>query len=78
VVRHEERAARRRDVLDPLDLDPEPVAVEELGHCGVEDPLDPLGAAPVVQLPLGLDAREVRLQSFGGDERLHGRLVVAR
>jgi hypothetical protein len=77
VVRHEERPAGGREVLDPLDLDPEPVPVQELGDGRVEQTLDPLGAAPVVQLTLGLDAREVRLQTVGGHKRLHGRLVVA-
>ena len=46
-------------VLDPLDLGAEPVAVEELDERRVEDALDPLRAPPVVQPPLGLDARQV-------------------
>ena len=45
-------------VLDPLHLDPEPVAVEELDHGAVEDLLDPLRASPVVDPALGLDRRQ--------------------
>jgi hypothetical protein len=75
VVRHQQGAALRRDVLDPLLLDAEPVAVVE-----VEERLgereDALGTAPVVYLPrrvLGRDqlaepARVVR--GFGLGTRL--------
>ena len=55
MVGDEQRPAAGRDVLDPLDLGPEPVAVEELDQGAVEDALDPLRAAPVVELALGLD-----------------------
>ncbi len=41
----------------PFDLDPEPVAVEELEEGLVHEPLDALGAAPVVEGALGLDRR---------------------
>ena len=53
---------RARDVLDALDLGPEPVAVVEVDERLVEEALDALGAAPVVQAPLGLDARQVAAQ----------------
>ena len=39
-------------MLDPLDLAAEPVVVEELVQRGVEQPLDALGAAPVVEAAL--------------------------
>jgi hypothetical protein len=65
------------DVLDPLHLGSEPVAVEELGDRAVEDALDPLGAAPVVELPLGLDAGQVLFELLGGHERRGGGLAVA-
>jgi hypothetical protein len=58
VIRDDQRAARARDVLDALLLDPEPVLVIE-----VEDWLDEreerLRAAPVV---------DVARQVLGGDE----------
>ena len=58
VVGDEQSAARGGDVLDPLDLRPEPVAVEELEQRGVHQALDPLRAAPVVEPALGLDRRQ--------------------
>jgi hypothetical protein len=58
VVGDQQRAAARRHVLDPLDLGPEPVAVEELDQGLVEEVLDPFGAAPVIDLALGLDRRQ--------------------
>ena len=60
VVGDQQRAAGGRDVLDPLDRDPEPVVVEELVERLVERVLDALGAAPVGDLALGLDRGEVR------------------
>jgi hypothetical protein len=57
VVGDEQGAAGGRDVLDPLDVDPEPVVVEELVEGLVEQVLDALGAAPVGDLSLGLDRR---------------------
>ena len=60
VVGDEQGAALGGDVLDPLDLGPEPVAVEELDQRGVEDPLDPLRAAPVVERAIGLDRGQQR------------------
>jgi hypothetical protein len=59
VVRDEQRTARRGDVLDPLHLRAEPVAVEELRDGAVVQALDALGAAPVVQLAVGLDPGQV-------------------
>ena len=55
VVGDQQRAAVGGHVLDPLDLGPEPVAVEELDQGAVHRPLDPLRAAPVVEPALGLD-----------------------
>jgi hypothetical protein len=55
VVGDEEGAAGGGNVLDPLDLGAEPIAVEELDHAPVEGALDPLRAAPVVDTALGLD-----------------------
>ena len=57
VVGDEQRAAVGGDVLDPLDLAAEPVAVEELDERRVEDALDPLRPAPVVDAAIGLDRR---------------------
>ena len=55
VVGDQQRAAFSGNVLDPLDLDPEPVAIEELDQGSVHEPLDPLRAAPVVEHALRLD-----------------------
>ena len=77
VVRHQQRAAGGGHVLDPLDLGAEPVAVEELDERGVEDALDALRAAPVVQPPLGLDAGQVRLERLGRHQRAAARLAPA-
>src|SRR5215211_3844102 len=77
VVRDEQRAAARRHVLDPLHLGAEPVAVEEVGEGAVPELLDALGAAPVVEMALGLDPGEVRLELLCGDERGGRRLVLA-
>jgi hypothetical protein len=66
VVGDEQGAAGCGNVLDPLDLGAEPVAVEELDHALVEDSLDPLRAAPVVDAALGLDRRhEVAIETRG-------------
>ena len=67
VVGDHERAALRRDVLDALDLAAEPEAVEEVGDRAVEEALDALRAAPVVERAVGLD---------GGQERAE--VLVAR
>jgi len=64
-----------RHVLDPLDLAAEPQPVEELDQRAVHQALDALRAAPVVDLALGLDARQVgpqvgaRSGLAGGRER---------
>ena len=55
MVGDEQRAAVGGHVLDPLDLGPEPVAIEELVQGPVHHPLDALRAPPVVELPIGLD-----------------------
>src|SRR5881227_3810125 len=44
-------------VLDPLDLAPEPLVVEEVDKRAVKESLDALGPPPVVDLALGLHAR---------------------
>ena len=62
------------DVLDALDLGAEPVAVEELDQGLVEEALDPLGAAPVVELALGLD-RGQQLAQRARAGRRSGRLL---
>jgi hypothetical protein len=67
VVGDQQRAADGRDVLDPLDLDPEPVVVEELVDGAVEQALDAFGATPVGDLAVRLDR---------GQQRAH--LVVGR
>ena len=73
VVGDEQRAAVGRDVLDPLDLAAEPVVVEELVDRLVEQPLDALRAAPVGDLAVGLDRRQVVAQvGAGGRQLLHG------
>jgi hypothetical protein len=55
VVRDQHRPALGGDVLDSLDLDAEPVAVEELEQRAVEEALDPLRAPPVVDAALVLE-----------------------
>jgi hypothetical protein len=55
VVRDQQGAALRENVLDPLHLAPEPVAVEELDQGAIDRRLDPLGAAPVGDPALGLE-----------------------
>src|SRR5436305_594601 len=62
VVGDGHRPAGGRYVLEPLDLAPEPVVVEEVDQRPVEESLHPLGSAPVVDLALGLDAWEVGTQ----------------
>ena len=62
VVGDQQRAAGGRDVLDPLDLAAEPVVVEPVVDRAVHQALDPLRAAPVGDLALGLDRGQVRLQ----------------
>ena len=77
MVGDEQRAARRGDVLDPLGLDPEPVAVVE-----VERRLDQgeyaLGAAPVVERALLVGGRQQRPQvgQVGAGRRSLGRCGV--
>ncbi len=65
VVGDEQRAALGGDVLDPLDLCAEPVAIEELDHRAVEGALDPLRAPPVVNRPLRLDRRQELAHAVG-------------
>jgi len=55
VIGDEERPTVGWDVLDALDLGAEPVPVEELDDGGVEDALDALRTAPVVDAAVGLD-----------------------
>ena len=75
VVGDEQRAALGGDVLDALDLAAEPQLVEEVDQRAVEEALHALGAAPVGDLALGLDGREVLAQVgarsglAGGGER---------
>ena len=75
VVGDQQRAALGRHVLDPLDLAAEPQLVEELDQRAVHEALDALRAPPVVDLALGLDARQVGAQVgarsglAGGGER---------
>ena len=76
VVGDEQGAAGGGHVLDALDLDPEPEAVEELVDRRVQQPLDALGAPPVGDRPLGLDAREERAQVARGDLPADGRAPV--
>src|SRR5436305_15153 len=59
MVGDQQRTARVRDVLDPLDLDSEPVVVEEVVDGAVDKRFDALGAPPVRQLALGLEPGEV-------------------
>ena len=59
VVRDDHRTAGGRHVLDSLHLDPEPVVVEEIHQGPVHEALHPLRPSPVVELALGLDARQV-------------------
>src|SRR3954454_4377312 len=56
VVGDEQRAAVGGHVVDALDLDAEPVAVQELDGGAVDEALDALRAPPVVDAALGLDA----------------------
>src|SRR5262249_22336616 len=67
VVRDEQRAAVRGDVLYPLDLGPEPVAVVEVDEGAIEDLLDPLRAPPVVELAVGLDGGQRVAPALAGD-----------
>jgi hypothetical protein len=69
VVGDQQRTARSGHVLHALHFGAKPVAIEELHNGGVEGALDALGAAPVVEPPVGLQAGKVALEGRRGHER---------
>ncbi len=64
VVGDEQRSPIGRDVLDALDSHAEPVPVEELHQGAIERALHSLGAAPIADLALGLEAGQEVAQIF--------------
>ena len=62
VVGDQQRGPVDRNARDPLDLDPEPVVVEEVVDDAVQRPLDELRAAPVADVALGLEPGQMRAQ----------------
>ena len=70
MICHQQDALLVRDVLDPLHLHPEPVAVEELVHDLVDHPFNPLGAAPVGDRALGLQTRQLLAEVIPGRRKV--------